>query len=193
MARLYQASVSPRSTRGTGGPRFRCPSPRFPQAHPPLCLPISPHTHPGPPEAAPNLPSRSPHPQSPLHPGHRQTRPLQVPQRNPRRRARSLSLAPKKNAFRPALQLSRARTEETRALNAAYHERIHRDQSNLIPLGSGGFHPNGSRTPLQRPLPPKRHGPGWPSPGAGLPRSSLAPPSSLPRERRTNYITAILV
>src|SRR5271166_4858607 len=28
--------------------------------------------------------------------------------------------------------------EETRALNAAYHERIHRDQSNLIPLGSRG-------------------------------------------------------
>jgi hypothetical protein len=24
--------------------------------------------------------------------------------------------------------------EETRSLNAAYHERIHRDQSNLIPL-----------------------------------------------------------
>jgi hypothetical protein len=68
--------------------------------------------------------------------------------------------------------------EETRALNAAYHERIHRDQSNLIPLGSGGLHPNGSRTALQRPLPPKRHGPGWPSPGAGLPKSSLAPPSA---------------
>ena len=31
--------------------------------------------------------------------------------------------------------------EETRALNAAYHERIHRDQSNLIPLGSRSFHP----------------------------------------------------
>jgi hypothetical protein len=52
--------------------------------------------------------------------------------------------------------------EETRALNAAYHERIHRDQSNLIPLGSRSLHPNGSRTALQRPLPPKRHGPGWP-------------------------------
>jgi hypothetical protein len=52
--------------------------------------------------------------------------------------------------------------EETRALNAAYHQRIHRDQSNLIPLGSGGLHPNGSRTPLQRPLPPKRHGPHGP-------------------------------
>jgi hypothetical protein len=47
-------AVSPRSTRGTGG-------------------------HPGPPETSQNLPSRSPHPQSPLHPGHRQTRPLQVP------------------------------------------------------------------------------------------------------------------
>jgi hypothetical protein len=35
-----------------------------------------------------------------------------------------------------------------------------------------------SRTPGQRPLPPKGHGPGWPSPGAGLPRSSSAPPSA---------------
>ena len=29
--------------------------------------------------------------------------------------------------------------EETRTLNAAYHERIHRDQSNLIPLGPEAF------------------------------------------------------
>jgi Telomere resolvase len=29
--------------------------------------------------------------------------------------------------------------EETRALNAAYHERIHRDQSNLIPLDPEAF------------------------------------------------------
>ena len=27
--------------------------------------------------------------------------------------------------------------EETRALNEAYHQRIHRDQSNLIPLNPG--------------------------------------------------------
>jgi hypothetical protein len=36
--------------------------------------------------------------------------PLQVPQRDPRRGPRSLGLAPKKNALRSALQLSRART-----------------------------------------------------------------------------------
>ena len=35
--------------------------------------------------------------------------------------------------------------EETHALNDAYHQRIHRDQSNLIPLGCGGFHPTSSR------------------------------------------------
>jgi hypothetical protein len=29
--------------------------------------------------------------------------------------------------------------EETRALNAAYHKRIHRDQSNLIPLDPEAF------------------------------------------------------
>jgi hypothetical protein len=29
--------------------------------------------------------------------------------------------------------------EETRTLNAAYHERIHRDQSNLIPLDPEAF------------------------------------------------------
>ena len=29
--------------------------------------------------------------------------------------------------------------EETRALNAAYHQRIHRDQSNLIPLDPEAF------------------------------------------------------
>jgi hypothetical protein len=46
------------------------------------------------------------------------------------------------------------------------------------PWPARSLHPNGSRTPGQRPLPPKRHGPGWPSPDAGLPRSSLAPPSA---------------
>ena len=83
MALLYQAAaLSPRSTGGAGGPRFRCPSPRLPQAHlPSLCRSrrTRPHPHPRPPETSPNLPSRSPHPQSPVHLGHRQARPLQVP------------------------------------------------------------------------------------------------------------------
>src|SRR5271170_3634719 len=116
---------------------------------------------------------------APLSLGQSQARPLQVP------RARSRAVEPDHLVLRPRKMRSGQRfsylalePEETRALNAAYHERIHRDQSNLIPLGSGGFHPNGSRTPLQRPLPPKRHGPGWPSPAADLPRSSLAPPSA---------------
>jgi hypothetical protein len=29
--------------------------------------------------------------------------------------------------------------EETRAINAAYHQRIHKDQSNLIPLDPEAF------------------------------------------------------
>jgi hypothetical protein len=41
----YQATVvSPRSTRGAGGPRFRCPSTRLPLSASPLSLPISPPT-----------------------------------------------------------------------------------------------------------------------------------------------------
>jgi hypothetical protein len=110
MALLYQAAaLSPRSTRGTGGPRFRCQSTRLPQAHhPSLCRSRRTRPHPRPPETSSNLLSRSPHPQSPLHPFNRQARPLQIPQRDPRRRPQSLGLAPKKNAFRSALQLSRA-------------------------------------------------------------------------------------
>jgi hypothetical protein len=105
-----------------------------------------------------------------------------VPQRDPRRGPRSLGLAPKENAFWSALQLSRARSRRNprpqRRLPRAHPPRPIQSH----PPGSGGLHPNRSRTPLQRPLPPKRHGPGWPSPAAGLPRSSLAPPFSLPRE-----------
>jgi hypothetical protein len=79
----------------------------------PLSLPISPPT-----AALAPWPSRnfteSAKPKSaplkPLHLGHRQARPLEVPQRDPRRGARSLGLAPKDNALRPALQLSRARS-----------------------------------------------------------------------------------
>jgi len=84
-------------------------------------------------------------------------------ERDPRRRPRSLGLAPKKNAFRPALQLSHARTRRNpRAGTPLTTSASTSDQSNLIPLGSGGFYPNGSRTPGQRPLPPKRHGPHGP-------------------------------
>jgi hypothetical protein len=60
------------------------------------------------------------------------------------------------SSFFPGVNVPVTRTWKT------FHQRIHRDQSNLIPLGSRSFHPNGSRTPSRRPLPPKRHGPGWP-------------------------------
>jgi hypothetical protein len=66
-----------------------------------------------------------------------------------------LVLRPRKMRSRQRFSYLALDPEETRSLNAAYHERIHRDQSNLIPLD----HPKGSRTPGQRPLPPKRHGP----------------------------------
>jgi hypothetical protein len=75
--------------------------------------------------------------------------------------------------------------EETQALNAAYHQRIHHDQSNLIPLGSGSFNPTRSRTSWPTTATSKRHRPQWPSPGPGLPRSSFSasfclPPKKLP-------------
>jgi Telomere resolvase len=134
--------------RGTGGPRFRCPSTRLPLSASPLSLPISPHAVAlgtlAPPETSQNLPSRSPHPQSPLHPGHRQARPLQVP------RARSApwtpttwSCAQGKCVPVSASAIWRSIQKKPTRWNAAYHERIHRDQSNLIPLGSRGLHPNG--------------------------------------------------
>jgi hypothetical protein len=43
MARLYQTVVSPRSTGGTGGPRFRCPSPRLPKRITPLSADLAAH------------------------------------------------------------------------------------------------------------------------------------------------------
>jgi hypothetical protein len=80
-------------------------------------------------------------------------------ERDPRRGPRPLGLASKENAFRS---------------NASAILRSNRKK----PARSRSLHPNGARTPGQRSLPPKRHGPGWPSPGAGLPRSSLALPSA---------------
>jgi hypothetical protein len=48
--------------------------------------------------------------------------------------------------------------EETRSLNAAYRQRIHRDQSTFIPLDPQAFIEKSSRPLRQRPLPRKRHG-----------------------------------
>jgi hypothetical protein len=82
-------------------------------------------------------------------------------ERDSRRGPRSLGLAPKENAFRSALQLSRAGSRRNPHAGAPPTTSASTsDQSNLIPLGSGGLHPNCSRTPGQRPLPPKRHRPG---------------------------------
>jgi hypothetical protein len=147
--------------------KMRQTPPRDPEKeahHPSLCRSRRPrpHTHSRPPETSQNLPSRSPHPQNPLHPYHRQVSP---------------SPSTKKNAFRSALHLSRAGPEETRALKAAYHQRIHRDQSNLTPLDSETF----IQTALEllasdRCL--QKAWASWPWPGAGPPRSSLALPSA---------------
>jgi hypothetical protein len=41
--------------------------------------------------------------------------------------------------LRPAFFLPRSRSRGTRAINAAYHQRIHKDQSNLIPLDPEAF------------------------------------------------------
>jgi hypothetical protein len=115
--------------------------------HPSLCRSRRPrpHTHSRPPETSQNLPSRSPHPKSPLHPCHRQVSP---------------SPSTKKNAFRSALQLSRAgKPEETRSLNAGHHQRIHRDQSNLTPLDSETFIQTALELLAADRHPPKRPGP----------------------------------
>jgi hypothetical protein len=115
--------------RGAGGPRFRCPSPRLPQAHhPSLCRSRRPrpHSHPRPPETSPNLPSRSPHPQSPVHPGHRQARPLQVPgARSAPSSPITWSCAQEKCVPVSALAISPSNQKKPARWNAAYHERIH--------------------------------------------------------------------
>jgi hypothetical protein len=157
-------------------------STRLPLSASPLSLPISPHTAalaPSPsrnftesawPKSAPSKPG-TPWPPSNSH--------------SPSTGSAIRAVDPDHLVLRPRKMRSGQRfsylaldPEETRTLNAAYHERIHHDQSNLIPLGSGGLHPNGSRTPGQRSLPPKRHGPHGPHRARGLPRSSLASPSA---------------
>jgi hypothetical protein len=141
---------------------FRCPSPRLSQAHHPfLCRSrrTRPHAHPSPfrnftesawPKSAPSKPvtplppSNSPSPSTgsairAVDPDHLVLRPGKM---RSGQRFSYLALEP----------------EETRALNAAYHERIHLRPIQSQTARSGGFHPNGSRTACQRPLPPKRHG-----------------------------------
>ena len=163
-------------------PRFRCPSPRLPLNASPLSLPISPPTAAPAPWPSRNFTDSA----KPKYEGSKPSTPW-PPSNSPSPSTGSairavdpdhLVLRPRKMRSGQRFSYLALEPEETRALNAAYHERIHQDQSNLIPLGSRSLHPNRSRTPGQRPLPPKRHGPGWPSPGAGLPRSSLAPPSA---------------
>jgi hypothetical protein len=67
--------------------------------------------------------------------------------------------------------------EETRALNAAYHERIHRDQSDLIPLDPEAF----IQTALE--LLSKKAWDSWPSPGSRPAEIFFSASFSLPREK----------
>ena len=65
----------------TGGPRFRCPAQDFLKRIAPLSADLAAHGRTRTlalQKTSRPVPSRSPHPQSPLHPGHRQTRSLQV-------------------------------------------------------------------------------------------------------------------
>jgi hypothetical protein len=135
--------------------------------------------HPRPPETSQNLPSRSPHPQSPLHPGHRQTRPLQVP------RARSRAVDPDHLVLRPrkmrsgqrfsylALELRR-KPHAQRRLPRVHSPRPIQSHPARVPKPS-------SKTALEL-LASDRYlqkGMGLMAlTGAGLPRSSLAPPSA---------------
>jgi hypothetical protein len=85
-----------------------------------------PHSHPRPPEASQTLPSRSPQAQSPLHPGHRQARPLQVPgARSAPWSQITWSCAQGKCAPVSASAISRSIRKKPARWNAAYHERIH--------------------------------------------------------------------
>jgi hypothetical protein len=52
---------------------------------------------------------------------------------------RHLVLRPRKMRSGQRFSYLALEPEETRALNAAYHQRIHRDQSNLIPLDPEAF------------------------------------------------------
>jgi hypothetical protein len=75
------------------------------------------------PETSQNLPSRSSLAKIPVHLGHRQARPLQVLQRDPRRSSPIIwSCAQGKCVPVSAFSYLALDSEETRALNAAYHQ-----------------------------------------------------------------------
>jgi hypothetical protein len=122
--------------------------PRLPQARrPSLCRSRRPwpHPHPRRPETSQNLPSRSPHPQSPLHLGHRQARPLQVPgTRSAPWTPITWSCALEKCVPASASAISRSNPKKPARWNAAYHERIH-----LRPIQS---HPARVRRPSSKRL-----------------------------------------
>ena len=126
------------------------------------------------PEARPNLTALSWEEirllQSAFLSGHRQARCLQVPGARSAPWPRSLGLAPKKDALRPTLQLSCARTRRNpRRWNAAYLPRAHpprliQSQTALELLASDRYLQKGIGLIAL--------------PDAGLPKSSSAPPSA---------------
>jgi hypothetical protein len=85
-------------------------------------------------------------------------------------------LAPKKNALRPALQLSGARARKKPARwNAAYHERISTGEP-IQPHPEAFIQTTLELLASDRYL--QKAWASWPSPGAGLPRSSSVPSSA---------------
>jgi hypothetical protein len=136
------------------------------------------HAHPRPPETSQNLPSRSPQAQSPLHLGHRQARPLQVPG------ARSAPSSP--------ITWSCAQEKCAPVSASAISRSIQKKPARSTPLTTSAFTAtNPISSPwIQKPsskklsnsspatATSKKAWASWPLPGAGLPRSSLEPPSA---------------
>src|SRR4029077_16057680 len=72
--------------------------------------------------------------------------------------------------------------EETRSINAAYHQRIHKDQSNLIPLDPEAFIQT-ALTLLASDRYLEKAWPSCPARGPGQPRFSLAPSSACQKKK----------
>ncbi len=99
-------------------------------------------------------------------------------ERDPRRGPRSLGLASKKDALRPTLQLSRARFRRNPHAQCR-QQRAHPPrpiQSHSARVQKLSSKPLSNCSPATATS--KKAWALWPSPGAGLPRSSLAPPSA---------------
>ena len=129
------------------------------------------------------LPSRSPHPQSPLHPCHRQTRPLQstgsairavepdhlvLRPRKMRSGQRFSYLALEPEETPRSTPLTTSASNATNPISSPWIRRLSSKRlSNFWPAIATSKKAWGS----------------WPLPGAGLPRSSFSASFSLPREK----------